>query len=137
MKTTVKTFAAAAFALAIAFAAPSAHAQEVPLWKHNIGEQLVILLDTPDAAAQADAILLTLDIARKYPDANLGAAITPLLKVARYDDAEQMRIMAVAALDAIRTDFSTEALAQIATNDSSERVQRIAKAAVLNARAGR
>lgn len=137
MKTTVRILAFAAVAFAATLSAPAASAQNAPLWKQHAGEQIAAHLQSPDAAVQAQAMQVALAIAQRYPDVDLKRAISPLLDLARYADAEPTRLMAVSALNVIGDDFSTNELAQISRRDKSERVQRAAKAAVVEARRSR
>lgn len=114
---------ALALALAVAFGAPTAWAQQpegtvqhVPVWVQHLGDQLEAELTSPSVAVRQQALQHIAYFASFYGDKlDLTATVPMLLDLVANDANEQVQLLAVAGLRAIGDEGAMQQLRRLAT----------------------
>ena len=95
------------------------------MWSQNIGTQLKSTLQSPSEAQRADALVLLIDLHRRYGDSiDLNDTTPVLLNIAKQGATDANRILAITALYEIGSPTSMKALAEQLEDSSPSRVRR-------------
>lgn len=90
-----------------------------------LGKQLGSLLESGTLEQQSAAMTIIINLRRQRPDAyDFGACTSPLMQIYRSAQKAEMRLLALAALDAIGTSQAYEALGRAVENVRSRRIRR-------------
>jgi hypothetical protein len=93
-------------------------------WTQHFGDQVAQLLKTGDPDRQAEAMALILHYSRSQHTIDFGPAISPLLRVYDHAGSEDLKIMALVALNAIGGDAVVQGLIARVERVSSERLRK-------------
>jgi HEAT repeat protein len=124
---------AATLGLTLVAASPTAsHAQTVPApeqlseaWMENIGSQLGEMLRSPSEEQREDAMLLLIDLKRRYgAQVDVNTATPELLKLAETGPTTGHRMLAITALYEMRDPEAMQMLAEQVVDEPPSPVRR-------------
>lgn len=108
-------------------------AQRSRTWWNALEKQLLLTVDVPTAEINEVALQNIIFFATHHKrDVNLRRALPSLIDVYADHEEEGMRIMALAAIDAIGDPRAERRVREIAEDDASERTRRLAGVVVAN-----
>jgi len=113
-------------AASVSLGSDSLAAMERDAWTiETLDDQLTSLLESGDPEKQNTAMTIIINFRRQRPEAyDFVDCISPLMQIYRSDQQEGMRLLALAALDAIGTPRAYETLRRSAQTVRSRRVRR-------------